>query len=145
MFISMIFWLIGAALFTSVIGGSGLHCGHVNYSHRICNIVNSTMAFAWITWFVQIHSRVYQIADVLVGPSSSSRSFSPSGSSSSGIVLDRGRTLTRSKRERPTRPLHPTLPLQPTRLPASPNLSKQLVSSIRLEVFDVVCKKSPFW
>jgi len=48
-FISMIFWLIGAALFTSVTGG-GISCGSQYPSCFVVNIVNATLAFAWINW-----------------------------------------------------------------------------------------------
>lgn len=50
LFMSMVFWLLGAALFTSVIGGSGINCGPGLSSCHFVNIVNSTMAFAWINW-----------------------------------------------------------------------------------------------
>lgn len=55
LFMSMVFWLIGAALFTSAIGGSGINCPPGVSSCHFTNIVNSTMAFAWINWsFIMI-------------------------------------------------------------------------------------------
>ncbi|KAF9785556.1 hypothetical protein BJ322DRAFT_839367 [Thelephora terrestris] len=50
LFMSMVFWLIGAALFTSAIGGKGINCGPGLSNCHFVNIVNSTMAFAWINW-----------------------------------------------------------------------------------------------
>jgi len=49
---SFMFWLLGASLFTSTIGGH-LHCGQSSFNRRLCNITNTAMAFAWINWFVQ--------------------------------------------------------------------------------------------
>lgn len=73
---SFMFWLIGAALFTSTLGG-GLSCGQATFSggRRLCNISNTAMAFAWINWFAQSYSQTFRAPNLLTGPSSRSRSF----------------------------------------------------------------------
>jgi len=73
---SFMFWLLGASLFTSTLGG-GLSCGQATFSggRRLCNISNTAMAFAWINWFVQSQLRTFRVPDLLAGPSSRSRSF----------------------------------------------------------------------
>lgn len=52
---SMIFWLIAASLFTSLLGGSGINCGPGLPDCHVVNVINTTMAFAWINWsFIMI-------------------------------------------------------------------------------------------
>lgn len=74
----MVLWLLAASLFTSIIGGSGINCGQVNFSYHAyrflslrsstifpnchnVNIVNSTLAFAWINWFVEAHLQGFEL------------------------------------------------------------------------------------
>jgi hypothetical protein len=140
----MVFWLIGASLFTSAIGGSGVNCGQVGFAPVVyfgthfprsspgipnchfVNIVNTTMAFAWINWFAQARLPALQTVNVLSGPSSRSRSFwpSPSPASDTNMIVS-GRNLPKTKWVPLPQGPFPILPLEAMQ----PQLSNDVSSS----------------